>query len=291
MTRGDIIIKTEGLTKDFTGFWGRRISRAVDNLDLVIYSGEIMGLLGPNGSGKTTTMKLLLGLIFPTAGSALVLGRHPLHIATKERIGFLPEESYLYRFLNAVETMDFYGKLFGMPRKQRATRSEELLRAVGLWEVRRRPLREYSKGMLRRIGLAQALINDPELVFLDEPTAGLDPIVARQMKDMILELKRRGKTVLMSSHLLADVEDVCDRISILHEGKLRKVGSVQELLIAKDTWQVDIRNLTDEGVKAVEAVVAKEGATVSKIGHPSRTLESLFLKTIEESRSNKGSSE
>ncbi len=284
MIQGDIVVKTEGLTKDFTDFWGRRLHRAVDSLDLTIFSGEIMGLLGPNGSGKTTTMKLLLGLIFPTAGSALVLGRHPLHIETKERIGFLPEESYLYRFLNAVETMDFYGRLFGMPRPQRRARAEELLRTVGLWEVRKRPLREYSKGMLRRVGFAQALINDPELVFFDEPTSGLDPIVSRQMKDLILDLKRRGKSVLMSSHLLGDVEDVCDRIAILHEGKLQKLGAVQELLVKRDTWQMDFKNLSDAGVKAVEDAATQQGASVQRVGHPTQTLESLFLKTIEESK-------
>ena len=177
----EAVIETENLTKIFTDFWGRKKHKAVDSLNLKIERGEVFGFLGPNGSGKTTTMKMLLGLLYPTSGSARVLGQDPSHIATKERIGFLPEESYLYRFLNAVETLDFYGKLFGMARDVRRKKAEELLDLVGLKDAKLRPVREYSKGMARRVGLAQALINDPEVIFLDEPTSGLDPIVSRQV--------------------------------------------------------------------------------------------------------------
>ncbi len=213
-----ISIKTKSLTKVYTDFWGRPRVRALHNLDLEIEKGEIFGLLGPNGSGKTTTLKLLLGLLFPTSGQAWVLGEPAGNVRTYQRIGFLPEESYFYRFLNAEETLDFYGQLFQIPKKERKKKMNELIDLVGLREARKRRIGEYSKGMARRIGLAQALINDPEVIFLDEPTSGLDPIGSREIKDLILELGRRGKTVLLCSHLLADVEDVSDKIAILHRG-------------------------------------------------------------------------
>ncbi|HTU26426.1 MAG TPA: ABC transporter ATP-binding protein, partial [Pirellulales bacterium] len=211
----EIVIETRNLTKVYRDFWGRQKVRALKALDLEIRKGEIFGLLGPNGSGKTTTIKLLLGLLFPTTGQALVFGRDATEVAKNERLGYLPEESYLYRFLNAEETLDFYGRLFDIPADVRRRRAAELIDMVGLGPAKRRQLREYSKGMTRRIGLAQALINDPELILLDEPTSGLDPIGTREMKDLILKLKAQGKTVVMSSHLLADVQDVCDRIAIL----------------------------------------------------------------------------
>lgn len=279
----DAAIRAVDLTKDFTDFWGRPKNRALDRLTLDIHRGEVFGLLGPNGSGKTTSMKLFLGLLYPSAGRAEILGRDPTDISAKQYIGFLPEESYLYRFLNAEETLDFYGRLFRMPRKERKRRGEELLKLVGLWDVRKRRLREYSKGMARRIGFAQALINDPQLVILDEPTSGLDPIVSRQLKDLIGELKSRGKTVLMSSHLLADIQDVCDRIAILHLGVLRRVGSVEQLLTIPDLSQVTVKNLTPELEAKLRALLGEAGASVSAVSHPSETLEDLFLKTIRES--------
>jgi ABC-2 type transport system ATP-binding protein len=205
------IVETRNLTKVYRDFWGRQKVRALRALDLEIRRGEIFGLLGPNGSGKTTTIKLLLGLLFPTSGQALVFGRDATDVSKNERLGYLPEESYFYRFLNAEETLDFYGRLFDMPASVRKKRAAELITMVGLNKDKRRQLKEYSKGMARRIGLAQALINDPEFILLDEPTSGLDPIGTREIKDLILRLKSEGKTVLMSSHLLADVQDVCDR--------------------------------------------------------------------------------
>ncbi len=283
MAQDEVVIRTEGLGKIFVDFWGRAQNLALENLNIEVYRGEIFGLLGPNGSGKSTTMKILLGLLFPTSGKAGVLGADPRDVPVKKRIGYLPEESYLYRFLDSMETLDFYGRLFDIPRKERRRRSEELLKMVGLWEVRRRRVGQYSKGMARRLGFAQALINDPELIFLDEPTSGLDPIVCRQLKDLTLDLKARGKTILMSSHLLADVQDVCDRIAILHLGKLRKTGTVRDLLTIREQIQITTQGMKDETRKQVEELVRKDGGKVLSVGNPSATLEDLFLKTIRES--------
>src|SRR5882672_1253068 len=227
---GETVIETRALSKVYRDFWGRQKVRALKALDLEIRQGEIFGLLGPNGSGKTTTIKLLLGLLFPTSGQALVFGRDATDVSKNERLGFLPEESYLYRFLNAEETLDFYGRLFNMPSDVRRERTARLIDMVGLNWAKRRQLREYSKGMTRRTGLAQALINDQELILLDEPTSGLDPIGTREMKDLILKLKEQGKTIVMCSHLLADVQDVCDRIAILYAGELKELGRVEDLL-------------------------------------------------------------
>src|ERR1041384_81213 len=226
----EVVIETRSLSKVYRDFWGRQKVRALKALDLEVKRGEIFGLLGPNGSGKSTTIKLLLGLLFPTGGQALVFGKEATEVTKNERIGYLPEESYLYKFLNAEETLDFYGRLFDMPASVREKRTNELIDMVGLNWARRRQLREYSKGMTRRIGLAQALINDPELILLDEPTSGLDPIGTREMKDLILKLRDQGKTVVLCSHQLADVQDVCDRIAILHQGELKELGRVDSLL-------------------------------------------------------------
>jgi len=282
MTEKPAVVETKNLTKAYTDFWGRPRVMALCGLDLIIRQGEIFGLLGPNGSGKTTTIKLLLGLLFPTAGKAWILGKPTGSVAIYQRIGFLPEESYFYRFLNAEETLFFYGQLFGLRGKVLRKKTDELIELVGLKEARKRRLKEYSKGMARRIGLAQALINDPELIFLDEPTSGLDPIGSREMKDLILELRRRGKTVILSSHFLADVEDVCDRIAILHRGKLIKIGEVKDLLTVKEITQLEIKNLSQAGLKETQAVISKVKGEISSIKHPTETLESLFLKTIEE---------
>src|SRR5215207_7998537 len=229
-SNGEVVVAVRGLTKVFKDFWGRPKARAVDNVDFEVRKGEVFGLLGPNGSGKSTTVKMLLGLLYPTKGHIEVFGKSPRHVATKARIGYLPEESYLYRYLNSHETLNFFGNLFDLPAADRKNRSEQLLEMVGLNQVRTRVVGEFSKGMQRRIGLAQALINDPDLVILDEPTAGLDPIGCREVKDLILALARRGKTVILSSHLLADVEDVCDRVVIYYGGKIQAKGTLQELL-------------------------------------------------------------
>src|SRR5213595_1116285 len=235
----DVIVETRKLTKVYRDFWGRKKKTALNALNLEIRQGEIFGLLGPNGSGKTTTIKLLLGLLFPTSGEATVFGMPSADVRKNERIGYLPEESYLYRFLDAEETLDFYGRLFDLAPAVRRKRAADLIERVGLKNDRKRALREYSKGMRQRIGLAQALINDPDLVILDEPTSGLDPLGTRWMKNLILELRGLGKTVIMCSHRLEDVQDVCDRIAILNEGELQAYGSVKTLL--QDTNRVEMR--------------------------------------------------
>ena len=274
------VIEVRNLTKVYRDFWGRPKVRALNALSLDIKKGEVFGLLGPNGSGKTTTLKLLLGLLFPTEGDITILGKPAADVSKNERIGYLPEESYLYRFLNAHETLDFYGRLFKMPASVRKERAEKLLDMVKLApQARRRQLKEYSKGMTRRIGVAQALINDPDLVMLDEPTSGLDPLGNRDMKDLILDLKKQGKTVLMCSHLLADVQDVCDRIAILYGGELKVMGRVDELLKAQDETQILSSKLSPEAIRDIEAVIKKHGANVLKVDQPTANLEDLFLKT------------
>ena len=275
-----IAIRTVELTKIYQGQFGRNRVVALKSLNLEVRRGEVFGLLGPNGSGKTTTLKLLLGLVFPTAGSAEVLGRKPGNVLTNQHVGFLPEESYLYQFLNADETLDFYGRLFRIPRAERRCRIDELIKMVGLEHARRRPVRGYSKGMSRRIGLAQALINDPELLFLDEPTSGLDPIGTREIKDLILELKRRGKTVLLCSHLLADVEDVCDRIAILKTGELKVEGAVNDLLTVKDITQIRVRHLSSDALEHLKAILSGRQAELVEVSHPRSTLEELFLRIV-----------
>jgi ABC-2 type transport system ATP-binding protein len=286
--QSEVVIETRNLTKIYRDFWGRQKVRALKALDLEVRRGEIFGLLGPNGSGKTTTMKLLLGLLFPTSGQALVFGKDATEVTKNERIGYLPEESYLYRFLNAEETLDFYGRLFNMPASVRRKRSAELIEMVGLGAAKRRQLKEYSKGMTRRIGLAQALINDPELILLDEPTSGLDPIGTRAMKDLILDLKKQGKTVVMCSHLLADVQDVCDRIGILYQGELKELGRVDSLLQVRDISEIRARGLSQKALDEIKEVIVRSGGTVEFVGNPTTTLEELFLHIIAESEARPG---
>jgi ABC-2 type transport system ATP-binding protein len=284
----NVIIETQNLTKIYRDFWGRQKVRALKALDLEVRKGEIFGLLGPNGSGKSTTIKLLLGLLFPTSGQALVFGKDATNVEKNERIGYLPEESYLYKFLNAEETLDFYGRLFNMPSKVRRDRVKQLIDKVGLNWARRRQLKEYSKGMTRRIGLAQALINDPDLILLDEPTSGLDPIGSRDMKDLILELKEQGKTVVMCSHLLADVQDVCDRIAILYQGDLKELGRVDRLLQVTDETQVRAKGLPAAAEEEIRQIIAKHGGEVLEVSHPTTSLEKLFLKIVQESEQRPG---
>ncbi len=284
----EIVLETRSLTKIYRDFWGRQKVQALKALDLEVRRGEIFGLLGPNGSGKTTTIKLLLGLLFPTSGQALVLGRDATDVAKNERIGYLPEESYLYKFLNAEETLDFYGRLFDMPVAQRRQRIDSLIEMVGLGWAKRRQLKEYSKGMARRIGLAQALINDPEVILLDEPTTGLDPIGTREMKDLILKLRDEGKTILMCSHLLADVQDVCDRIAILHQGELKELGRVDQLLTVADVTQIRARGLSDACRKEIEDVIRKHQAQLLAMENPTTTLEELFLEIVRDSEARPG---
>ena len=284
----DPVIEIRNLTKVYRDFWGRQKVRALNSVSFDVRKGEIFGLLGPNGSGKTTTMKILLGLLFPTDGSVNLLGAPPDDVEKKNRIGYLPEESYLYRFLSADETLDFYGNLFNIPKKELKERKDRLIEQVGLKDARKRQLKEYSKGMTRRIGLAQALINDPDLVLLDEPTSGLDPIGTRDMKDMIVGLRDQGKTVVMCSHLLADVQDVCDRIAMLYQGELKLNDRVDELLATKDQSLLRTDKLTPEAEAEVRGVLERHNIGIRDLSTPATTLEELFLSVVQESEARPG---
>ena len=279
------IVKSVGLTKIFRDFWNRPKARAVNDIDFEINEGEVLGLLGPNGSGKSTTVKMILGLLYPTAGALTVFGRSPKAVEIKKNIGYLPEESYLYKHLTAAETLDFFGSLFNLSKEERQQRTEQLLDMVGLSHVRRRPVGEFSKGMARRIGLAQAMINDPDFLILDEPTSGLDPIGCKEVKDLIMLLKKRGKTVLITSHLLSDVEDICDRAIILYGGKIRAEGSLNKLLLDTDASRITMPLLkpevTEKVIKILRENLAGEDFTID---HPRRTLEDFFLSVIDQAK-------
>ncbi|HOX56791.1 MAG TPA: ABC transporter ATP-binding protein [Candidatus Paceibacterota bacterium] len=284
-SNGEVVVSVRGLIKVFKDFWGRPKARAVDNVDFDVRRGEVFGLLGPNGSGKSTTVKLILGLLYPTKGHINVFGRSPRHVATKARIGYLPEESYLYRYLNSHETLDFFGNLFRLPGNDRKDRAEQLLEMVGLSQARMRAVGEFSKGMQRRIGLAQALINDPDLVILDEPTSGLDPIGCREVKDLILALARRGKTVILSSHLLADVEDVCDRVVIYYGGKIQAMGPLRELLATPDAIRITTPALPRETMERVLGIIRQDVAEDRvTIDTPTQNLERYFLDVVRTAR-------
>lgn len=272
-------VETFSLTKIFSDWWGRAKVYAVDDLNLQIQYNEVFGLLGPNGSGKTTTLKMLLGLLHPTKGKSLCLGGDATDTKISARIGFLPEESYLYKYLTARETLDFYGRLFRLDRRVRRMRIDALLDMVGLKAVANRPVGTFSKGMARRIGLAQALINDPDLLILDEPTTGLDPIGTRQIKDLILKLAKRGKTVLLCSHLLADVEDVCDRIAILYGGKIQAKGKVRELLQQTSKKQITTGSISDTTVEKIKQLVETEQAECV-VTSPMDKLETFFIRVV-----------
>ena len=281
----EVIVSVRGLTKVFKDFWNRPKARAVDNVDFQVRRGEVFGLLGPNGSGKSTTVKLILGLLYPTKGQIDVFGHSPRHVQTKSRIGYLPEESYLYRYLNSRETLNFFGNLFHLPKGERGRRAEQLLEMVGLNNVQTRVIGEFSKGMQRRIGLAQALINDPDLVILDEPTSGLDPIGCREIKDLILALARRGKTVILSSHLLADVEDVCDRVVIYYGGRIQAMGTLKELLAEPDTLRITTPVLPRPTLEKVLEIIRQDAAADTvRVDNPTQNLESYFLDVVKKAR-------
>ncbi len=280
------VLRLINLTKVFRDFWGRERVKALDGLNLQVHRGEVFGLLGPNGSGKTTTVRIVLGLLFPTSGAVRLFNRPPTSVDVKKRVGYMPEESHLYSYLNAEETLDFFGRLFGLSAADRRRRTDALIDMVGLKRARKRPLGEYSKGMARRIGLAQSLINDPDLLILDEPTTGLDPVGSREMKDLILTLKERGKTIFLCSHLLADVEEICDRICILYGGKQRAMGPVGDLLTAGERTQIKAPHLDEATLARVLAIIREVAGTETdiEVSAPTRRLEELFLQVIEEAR-------
>ncbi len=279
------VVECDVLTKVFQDFWGRGRVLAVDQLDLAIQPGEVFGLLGPNGSGKSTTIKMLLGLLYPTRGRARVFGRPPTDTSIKARIGYLPEESYLYKFLDAYETLDYFGRLFKLDRTERRRRIEQLIDMVGLKRAAHRAVGQYSKGMARRIGLAQALINDPDLLILDEPTSGLDPIGSRQIKDVISALAKRGKTVLLSSHLLADVEDVCDRAVIMYGGRVQASGTIHELLSRREVTQITLTPPDAPALAEIERFIeTRTGRPALSVDHPTDKLEDLFLRVVEKAQ-------
>ena len=280
------VVQAVGLTKMFRDFWQRPKARAVNGIDFEIRPGEVVGLLGPNGSGKSTTVKMLLGLLYPTGGKVTVFGKSPRAVETKREIGYLPEESYLYKFLTAEETLNFFASLFNISPADRKLRINQLLDMVGLAHARYRRVGEFSKGMARRIGLAQAMINDPAFLILDEPTSGLDPLGCREVKDLILALKKRGKTVLITSHLLSDVEDICDRVIILYGGKIRAEGALDDLLTVSDKTRILTPQLPKSAMdKMLELLRENLQGEEFKIDHPRRTLEEFFLDVITQARS------
>jgi len=285
-----IVVNAVGLSKTFRDFWGRSKAAAVNDIDFTVKRGEVFGLLGPNGSGKSTTVKMLLGLLYPTAGRLSVLGKSPRAVEIKRRIGYLPEETYLYKYLTAFETLDFFGALFDLSKAERTSRAEQLLDMVGLAHARNRAVGEFSKGMARRIGLAQAMINDPEFLILDEPTSGLDPIGCREVKDLILTLKKRGKTVLITSHLLSDMEDICDRVVILYGGRIRAEGSLNDLLQVETSDMLTVPHLKPDEMKSVLAAIRKFAPDGElRVEHPRKTLEEFFLDVVAQAKADSGS--
>ncbi|MFN9312515.1 MAG: ABC transporter ATP-binding protein [Phycisphaerales bacterium] len=277
------MVAIQSLTKTFRDFWMRPRARALDGVTFEVYPGEIFGLLGPNGSGKSTTIKIILGLLRQSSGRVAIFGKSPTDVSIKKRIGYLPEESYMYAFLNARETLEYYAKLFQLDARTRESRIDQLLDMVGLTAVQFRPVREYSKGMQRRIGIAQALINDPDLLILDEPTTGLDPLGCRQIKDLILELGRRGKTIILSSHLLSDVEDCVSRMVILYGGKIREEGTCESLLEVEDRMVLETNPLDQDTIAAIDELIRQRtggASALSRVSHPRQKLEDKFVAMV-----------
>ena len=271
-----------GVTKVYPVPFQRRSVVAVRDLNLEVAAGQIYGLLGPNGSGKSTTLKIILGLVPPTRGQAKIFGRDSDRVASRESVGFLPESPYFYKFLTGEETLRFYGKLCGLRGAALKSRIEEMLALVGLTSARNRRLAGYSKGMLQRIGLAQALIQEPALLVLDEPTAGVDPAGAREIRDLILELKARGITVLLSSHLLGQVQEICDRVGILANGVLVREGALTELLTVENQTGLVLENASPGLIDEIEKLVASAGGRLVERRLPRTSLERVFLKETEQ---------
>jgi ABC-2 type transport system ATP-binding protein len=271
-------VRIENLTKNFPVPLRRQRVTAVRNLSFEVRPGEVYGLLGPNGSGKSTTLKILLGLVTPNQGRAMIFGRDSRDYHSRAAVGFLPENPYFYKFLTAAETLRFYGNVCGLRGAPLNKRIDELLALVGLEEARDRRIGGFSKGMLQRIGLAQALVQDPLLVVLDEPTAGVDPAGSHQIRDLILDLKKRGKTVLLTSHLLEQVQEICDRVGIMARGEMIREGALEDLVSVKNQTEFIIENLSPEIRLQIEQLVQKSGSNLLSSRQPQRSLESVFLE-------------
>jgi len=272
-------VEITDLVKVFPAQFGGKPLRAVDRVSITIQPGEVYGLIGPNGSGKSTTMKALLGLVAPTAGRCSIFGADSLAVDSRRQVGFLPENPYFYKHLSGAETLRFYGKLCGLRGSGLARRVDELLELVDLQGARDRRLGGYSKGMLQRIGLAQALVQEPRLVILDEPTAGVDPIGSRQIRDLVLELKGRGITVFLCSHLLEQVQEVCDRVGIIFRGRMVREGRLEEMLAIEDQTEIVLSNASPELIERIRALVTGSGeGRFVHTGKPRTTLERLFLQ-------------
>jgi ABC-2 type transport system ATP-binding protein len=267
------------LVKDFHTSFKRLPLRAVDDVSIRIMPGEVYGLIGPNGSGKSTTMKALLGLVAPTSGQCSIFGKDSLQVDSRDEVGFLPENPYFYKHLSGEETLKFYGKLCGIRGTKLKSRVEELLELVDLSDARHRRIGGYSKGMLQRIGLAQALIQEPRLVILDEPTAGVDPLGSRQIRDLILKLKEQGITVFLCSHLLEQVQEVCDHVGIIFRGKMVKEGKLDDLIAIEDQTELVLKDASPELIAEIEALIKRSGGVeLVRKGRPRTTLERLFLQ-------------
>ncbi|MGI8956290.1 MAG: ABC transporter ATP-binding protein [Chthoniobacterales bacterium] len=282
-------VTVQNLTKVFPIPFRRRKLVAVHGLNLEVAPGQVYGLLGPNGSGKSTTLKIILGLVTASAGTTKIFGRDSREVGSREAVGFLPENPYFYKYLTGEETLRFYGKLCGLRGKKLQARTNELLDIVSLEDARDRRLGGYSKGMLQRIGLAQALIQEPKLVVLDEPTAGVDPAGSRQIRDLVLDLKKRGITVLLSSHLLAQVQEICDRVGILAHGVLVREGRVEDLLAIENQTELILENATPEVLAQISALLEKSNTRLVEQRQPQTTLEGLFLEATKSPNDKSGS--
>jgi ABC-2 type transport system ATP-binding protein len=278
-------VAVEGLTKVFPVPFRKQSITAVRDLNLLVETGEVYGLLGPNGSGKSTTLKMILGLVSPTRGHTQIFGRDTSEVATHQSVGFLPENPYFYKFLTGAETLRFFGKLCGLRGSDLTDRVQELLDLVGLTDARNQRLSTYSKGMLQRVGLAQALINEPALLVLDEPTAGVDPAGSRDIRNLIVDLKKRGVTVLLSSHLLEHVEEVCDRVGILAKGELVREGPLEELIAIEERTEIVLENASGKLIKEIEKLAAKSKAKLVERRTSTTTLERLFLDATSDHKS------
>lgn len=274
-------VDIRNLVKDFKTSFRRKPLRAVDGVSIRIMPGEVYGLIGPNGSGKSTTMKALLGLVAPTAGQCAIFGKDSLKVDSRNDVGFLPENPYFYKHLTGAETLGFYGRLCGLGGRFLRERIDELLALVDLEGARDRRIGGYSKGMLQRIGLAQALIQEPRLVILDEPTAGVDPLGSRQIRDLILKLRGRGITVFLCSHLLEQVQEICDHVGIIFQGRMIREGRLEELISIEDQTEIILQNADPELLARIEEMVRSSGSSkFVRTGKPRTTLERLFLREI-----------